>query len=506
MIQLMFNDNFSKIIEEPINYWKTMENVPQNIKNFIKETSNKMPLYDENTHKYYCSTCLKVLDNNNCPKCSKRYIINELNQKKKMEINNIKKIKDYETYANYYVFDIQDDNIIIYIFKERIYYYNSLSTYPIKMSDITIDSIYHVLSDKIVDLKKNECFYYKDLEKFFKSKGDDLDNLSFIETDIYDVFEVPKLNVMFLFTENLEKLKNTKLYKYTNFWDLKEYLSKNDFTLSTLTYNPIYCKQFEYLVKMKLYNLACNYPSLINYNHDFKKTFGVDKKYYPFMVQIDIGYYKLEALRICPTTDLDLLDFVASNLYLSEKLSKYIKFDKLKKYFETQNLNKYNINEYYDYIRCCEELKLNLNDNNILFPKNFKQEHDKVTSEVIVAKNPDTNDKIKKLSIMLKLNRYEDDKFIIFPAENVESLVDESSQQSNCVRTYCPLISNNECQIYFMRYKNEINKSLVTIEVKNGKIVQARTKFNEEPTEEIITVLKKWEQTMVPITKIKEST
>lgn len=144
-------------------------------------------------------------------------------------------------------------------------------------------------------------------------------------------------------------------------------------------------------------------------------------------------------------------------------------------------------------------MKLNLKDNSILFPNNFIEQHDKITNEMIVSNDPQTDKRIKNLSNALDINNYEDDKYIIFPASSVNSLINESSQQSNCVRTYCDMVSNNECQIYFMRYKNNIEKSFITIEVRDGKVVQAKTRFNEEPTIEIIDILKKWEQTLIPI-------
>ena len=43
------------------------------------------------------------------------------------------------------------------------------------------------------------------------------------------------------------------------------------------------------------------------------------------------------------------------------------------------------------------------------------------------------------------------------------------------------------------------NKSFVTIEVKNNKIVQARAKFNEEPQDEIMKILRKWETTLLSV-------
>lgn len=135
-----------------------------------------------------------------------------------------------------------------------------------------------------------------------------------------------------------------------------------------------------------------------------------------------------------------------------------------------------------------------------MFPKNFREEHDKITSEMIIATDSKINERISLLSKLFALNIYEDDKYIIFPASSVDSLIDESSQMSNCVRNYCIKLSNNECQIYFMRYKNNVNKSLVTIEVRDGKIVQARTRFNEFPTDEMNEILKKWEEQLIPIT------
>ena len=61
------------------------------------------------------------------------------------------------------------------------------------------------------------------------------------------------------------------------------------------------------------------------------------------------------------------------------------------------------------------------------------------------------------------------------------------------------MVSNNECQIYFMRYKNNINKSFITIEVRNNKVVQAKARYNEEVPEEIMNIIIKWEKTLTPL-------
>lgn len=495
MVQLIFNDSFDDLIEEPISYWKTSDDIPQNIKDFIIVTSNLISIFDENNTKYYCPKCVKELTKQNtCPECSRKFTLN-----KKLNISNIKEIRNFKNYIYYYVFDIIDDNVLLYLLREYVNYDNPLTYYPYKMSEISIDTIYHILPTEVIDLKNNKHFSYKKLEEIqikFENASEEISNEEF---DIYETFELNGYEYQYLYTDNLKQLKNTKLYKYSNIWELEDYFNQHYFNLSSLTYYPVYYKEFEYLIKMKLYNLAINSSGLIKYKGNFKNTFGVDKKYYNFMKDIDIKYSLLEALRLHPTTDIKELNFITNYMYAFEKILKYTSLDDVYNYFQKQKLSKDNLSEYSDYIRCCEKMRLNLKDKSILFPKDFFEQHNKITSELIIADDPEIDKRIENLSNIFSLNQYEDEKFIIFPASSVNSLLDESSQQSNCVRTYCDMVSNNECQIYFMRYKNDITKSFVTIEVRDGKVVQAKTKFNKEPDDEVIAILKKWERTLIPI-------
>ena len=43
---------------------------------------------------------------------------------------------------------------------------------------------------------------------------------------------------------------------------------------------------------------------------------------------------------------------------------------------------------------------------------------------------------------------------------------------------------NGDCHILFLRKKNKPEESLVTIEVRNNRIVQARRRFNDDVTAE----------------------
>lgn len=77
---------------------------------------------------------------------------------------------------------------------------------------------------------------------------------------------------------------------------------------------------------------------------------------------------------------------------------------------------------------------------------------------------------------------YKDYKF--FYPRCTQDIKDEAVQQSNCVASYIDRVIQGDCHILFLRKENEPTKSLVTIEVRNGKIVQAFQKYNTPCTEE----------------------
>lgn len=74
----------------------------------------------------------------------------------------------------------------------------------------------------------------------------------------------------------------------------------------------------------------------------------------------------------------------------------------------------------------------------------------------------------------------------------IQDIKDESVQMSNCVSSYVQKVIDGHCDILFLRYKDSPDKSLVTIEVRNGKIVQALQKYNHPLTNEQQEIVNKW--------------
>ena len=60
-----------------------------------------------------------------------------------------------------------------------------------------------------------------------------------------------------------------------------------------------------------------------------------------------------------------------------------------------------------------------------------------------------------------------------------DDIKDEAVQQTNCVASYIDAVLAGTCDIIFLRDKNTPQKSLVTIEVRNNRVVQALRAFNK---------------------------
>ena len=163
MMELRFNDEFNGIIEVPINCWKTFDDIPQKIKDFITETSNSIPIFDESNNKYYCPKCVKEINEKKmCENCSKTFKLHN-----ELSIENIKELRNYQNDIYYYIFDIKDGNILLYLLCEHIDYYNPLVYYPYKHSEINIENIYQILPKEIINIKSGKHILYKNIDTIY---------------------------------------------------------------------------------------------------------------------------------------------------------------------------------------------------------------------------------------------------------------------------------------------------------------------------------------------------
>lgn len=143
-----------------------------------------------------------------------------------------------------------------------------------------------------------------------------------------------------------------------------------------------------------------------------------------------------------------------------------------------------------DYVRMCKEMNAEFEK----YPKSLKKEHDIATMNYNATRNQRDNENFAKVVEEEEYKNLEmnDKKFSIVAPKNSEDIVNEGKMLSHCVASYVSEVRNKKCKILFLRSTDNIEKSLVTIEVRNNSIKQARRYENKKPTIEEMDFILDW--------------
>jgi hypothetical protein len=120
------------------------------------------------------------------------------------------------------------------------------------------------------------------------------------------------------------------------------------------------------------------------------------------------------------------------------------------------------------------------------FPKSLKKEHDVTAMNYKVVENEMKNKEFSQaiglyesLAYTTKKDLYE----IILPT-SASDLVKEGSALNHCIASYVDNVIAGSCQIVFLRWKEDIDKPFISIEIRDGNIRQARGQSNKSITNE----------------------
>lgn len=300
-------------------------------------------------------------------------------------------------------------------------------------------------------------------------------------------------------------IKGTK-FQYAPIKEFIEKFRKYNFidAIQFAAYNS-----FELLWNMKLYSL-CLDAEKFNRNGSFYKRFGVSKKFFKFMQNNDIDYRELKLLKLFQTEDYNLIEqcyrfnikdvkflydnkilktFLDINNYISsgnieslKEISEFIPLRKLNNYLQGIK----NLHIYRDYLVMSKKLSLNYKSKDDLFPENLIERHNELQEKLTITEDINTQTAFYLRYLELSKYTYSDEKFIIFPATSVSDLKDEGRQQGNCVGyLYLDKYIKKETEIYFIRKLDNITKSFITLEFRNGFVAQKELpnhsrNFNQE--------------------------
>jgi hypothetical protein len=169
--------------------------------------------------------------------------------------------------------------------------------------------------------------------------------------------------------------------------------------------------------------------------------------------------------------------------YTAKSLLAYL--DHLKTFEAIESMD-WLLRELEDYARMMKEISPKFDK----YPKHFLTTH-KIASRNYNRLKHQFDEKKFNSRINLDMEHTFGNYRFIYP-KCIQEVKDESVQMSNCVSSYVQKVIDGHCDILFLRYKDSPDKSLVTIEVRNNKIVQALQKYNHPLTNEQQEIVDKW--------------
>jgi hypothetical protein len=167
-----------------------------------------------------------------------------------------------------------------------------------------------------------------------------------------------------------------------------------------------------------------------------------------------------------------------SNNYITKQFKKDL--DKKIFYHEFQVLQMWR-----DYIKDCNRLGMDLNQESILFPSNLHRAHQNTIKQVKIKEDAEITRKIQLRKKFLEGYCFEYAGLIIRPAADSKELIEEGKALHHCVGTYANRYAKGETNLFVIRRVSEPDKPFYTMEIKDNNIQQTRGLKNCAPTKEV---------------------
>lgn len=173
-----------------------------------------------------------------------------------------------------------------------------------------------------------------------------------------------------------------------------------------------------------------------------------------------------------------------------------VSFSKLASYIQKQDGEVPSLiaHTYRDYLRECETLKYNMKDKSILFPKNLRRAHERTMKLVEYENNKELYKKFKKRTEELQKLAFKQDGYLVKVPEDASDLKIEGERLHHCVAGYIKDMAAGKTIILFIRRTDKPNEPFYTLEYRDGRVIQCRTKNNESYTnnQKVSDFVDKW--------------
>ena len=201
-----------------------------------------------------------------------------------------------------------------------------------------------------------------------------------------------------------------------------------------------------------------------------------------------------------------LEDFIELGLYEVRKVGeimKFVDFRRAARYIKKQAAVygqhvRIDLGLYRDYIRDCVQLDMDMTKKSVLFPKNLLRQHENLNRQIEHRANELEGKKFAaRLPILESKYAYREEKYSIVIPRKPQDLIDEGKAMNHCVGNYIKRVAEGETDILFIRPTRDHDAHLATMEVRNGHIVQARTKNNGKLPEDVAAFVERFREAIL---------
>lgn len=174
------------------------------------------------------------------------------------------------------------------------------------------------------------------------------------------------------------------------------------------------------------------------------------------------------------------------NAYRNSKFHQFYTFGKFMDYVceETINQGFKSLSSFMGELRDYLDMCVSMNIKPTLYSSYLKQTHDITSRNYEVKLTEEQAEMFERAYKNFKPFVTEDGTYSIVRPKNADDVKHEGSELNHCVASYISRILKRNCLIVFLRKADKLDKPLVTIEVENEAIVQARGASNRSITED----------------------
>jgi hypothetical protein len=158
-----------------------------------------------------------------------------------------------------------------------------------------------------------------------------------------------------------------------------------------------------------------------------------------------------------------------------------------------------------DYLADCVELGLDLDDRAVLFPRSLEAAHQGTISQMEYKKNPAQWEAFAKRLGRLDRLAWAEGGLLIRPPTDAGELVLEGKALNHCVARYVGDMAKGKTTILLIRREAEPDRPFYTLEWREGRVVQCRTKHNRsyQADPEVRAFVERWAERLAELDRRK---